>query len=471
LTGAMASRAGNQEVRQARRRTQFTPVWFEMAAMLIVVGLIVRQRAIFALAACILTVIPVAWWWNRVSLRRLDYERHFDRRRAFPGEQVKMTVCITNRKLLPLSWLEIRDEVPMALPLVDGALMPTHAPNIGSLQSVLSLKWYERVTREYDLSCGSRGVHHLGRVKLRSGDLFTLFEEYEERRSDDRLIVFPRIWPMTDLALPTKDPFGERKAHHRLIEDPLRTVGVRDHRPEDGIRRIHWKATARQGELQVRVYEPTATLNLVILLNVTTFEHHWQGVLPELFERTISVAGSVATWAIGQKYKVGLVTNGCLARSDQPARVPPGRSSGQLTAILEMLAGVTCFPTASIERVLHRESPRLPWGATLLVVTAIVTDGLAEALVNLRDAGRRLALISLEEDAPPPLEGVVTYHATSSLPAFQQADCASFDATQALRAAGLTLGLAPRRHWPPTFSSVGAQTEQQQPRLHHESMR
>jgi uncharacterized protein (DUF58 family) len=416
-----------------------------MAAMLIAVALVVRQRAIFALAASILTVIPVAWWWNRVSLRRLEYERHLDRRRAFPGEQVKMTIQVTNRKPLPLSWLEISDEIPVALPLVNGTLIPTHAPRIGSLENVLSLRWYERVTRVYELSCTARGVHDLGRVQLRSGDLFTLFEQCEARESDDRLIVFPQIWPMVDLALPTKDPFGEQKTYRRLIEDPLRTIGVRDHRPEDGMRRIHWKATAHKGDLQVRVYEPTATLNLVILLNVTTFEHHWQGVLPELFERTISVAGSVATWAIGQRYKVGLVANGCLARSDQPARVPPGRSPEQLTAILEMLAGITCFPTASVERVLRRESPRLPWGATLVVVTAIVTDRLAEALVSLRDAGRRLALISLEEDPPPPLQGIVTYHLPSSLPAFQRLSHTSYDATEALQAAGLTVRLSPHR--------------------------
>jgi uncharacterized protein (DUF58 family) len=444
----------NETEEKGRRRTQFTPVWFEMAAMLIVVAFLVRERAIFALAASILTVIPVAWWWNEVSLRQLEYERHLDKTRAFPGENVKMTVRITNRKLLPLSWLEIRDEIPMALPLVNDTLMPTHAPNIGSLHNVLSLRWYERVSRVYELSCTARGVQDLGRVQLRSGDLFTLFEQREERENDDRLIVFPRIWPMVDLTLPTKDPFGERQAYRRLIEDPLRTIGVRDHRPEDGMRRIHWKATAHKGDLQVRVYEPTATLNLVILLNVTTFEHHWQGVLPELLERSISVAGSVATWAIGQKYKVGLVTNGCLARSDQPARVPPGRSPEQLTAILEMLAGVTCFPTASIERMLRRESPRLPWGATLAVVTAIVTDRLAEALVNLRDAGRRLALISLEEDPPPPLHGITTYHLPPSLPAFQPLSHTTYDATEALQAAGLAIRLAPHRQ--PTMEPVHA---------------
>ncbi|MEA3377041.1 MAG: DUF58 domain-containing protein [Chloroflexota bacterium] len=433
------------EERRERRRSQFTPVWFEMAALLIVIGLIVRERAIFALAAGILTVIPVAWLWREVSLQRVEYERSLDKRRAFPGERVEMTVRITNRKLVPLSWLEVSDEIPMTLPLVDGALMPTHIPDIGSLENALSLRWYERVTRAYELTCKARGVHNLGRVRLRSGDPFTLFEECEERDSHDRLVVFPQIWPMENLGLPSKDPFGEQKAHRRLIEDPLRTVGVRDHRPEDGMRRIHWKATAHKGELQVRVYEPTTTLDLVVLLNVTTFEHHWQGVLPDIFERTISVAGSVATWAIGQKYKVGLVANGCLMRSDQPPRVPPGRSPDQLAAILEMLAGVTPFATASIERVLRRESPRLPWGATLVVVTAIVTDPLAETLINLRKAGRRLALVSLEEDPPPFLEGVVTYHLPPSTRIFQRFDRHPYDPTEALDAAGLTLHLLPHR--------------------------
>jgi hypothetical protein len=110
-----------------------------------------------------------------------------------------------------------------------------------------------------------------------------------------------------------------------------------------------------------------------------------------------------------------------------------------------MLAGVTCFAIAPIERVLRRESPRLPWGATLVVITAIVTDRLAEALVNLRDAGRRLALISLEEDPPPPLQGIVTYHLPPSLPEFQRLRHTSYDAAEALEAAGLTLRLAPHR--------------------------
>jgi uncharacterized protein (DUF58 family) len=433
----MKSKHRTKEEENGNRRTQFSPAWFEMAALLIIAGLILRQPALFALAACLLTVIPIAWLWRSISLHNVEYERHFDKLRAFPGETVEMTVRITNRKILPLSWLEISDEIPMALPLQKGALVPTHNPQTGTLENVLSLQWYERVSRRYELTCTARGIYLLGPSHLKSGDLFSLFETEETERAADRLVVFPRIWPMDDLGLPVKEPFGERKAHFRLFEDPLRTVGVREHHPEDGMRRIHWKATAHRGQLQVRVYEPTAALNLVILLNVNTFEHHWQGVLPELFERTINVAASITTWAIGQKYKVGLMANGCMAHSDQPLRVPPGRSPGQLTAILEMLSGLTSFASISIEGLMRQESAHLPWGATLVVVTAIVTEGLRNALLRLQNAGRRLALISLADDPPPRLEGIPTYHLPESTPTFRRFGRGGHEAALALQAAGL----------------------------------
>ena len=420
------------------RRSQFSHAWIEMAALLIVVGLLVHQRALFALAACLLVVIPVSWWWNRMSLRRVEYERYFDKQCTFPGETVEMTARVTNRKLLPLSWLEISDQIPTALPLAHGMLLPTHAPQVGKLPLVLSLRWYERANRRYELNCTARGIYKLGPAALKSGDIFTLFETQANHKRRDRLVVYPRIWPMEELGLPSKEPFGERKAHRRLIKDPLCTIGIRDHHPQDSLRHIHWKATAHRGKLQVRVFEPTTTLTLVILLNVATFAHSWQGVLPELFEHTISTAGSIATWAVGQKYKVGLIANGSLPLSDQPIRVLPGRSPGQLAAVLESLAAVTSFATASIHELLRRESPRLPWGATLVVVTAIVTDELSTIMLQLRDAGRRVALVSLASEAPPPLDGIAAYHLPASTRAFQGQ---SYSAMAALRAAGL----GPRR--------------------------
>ncbi len=188
------------------------------------------------------------------------------------------------------------------------------------------------------------------------------------------MIVYPQVLPLDVLGFPPKEPFGETKANWRIFEDPSRAVGIRDYQPEDGFRHVHWKATARRQDLQVKVYEPTTSHNLVVFLNVATLAKHWHGVLPKLLEQAISVAASIASYGVEQRYLVGLVANGSIPHSDQAIKVLPSRRPDQLARVLEALAAVTNFATVSIESLLLTESARLPWGATLVVVTGVITD-------------------------------------------------------------------------------------------------
>jgi uncharacterized protein (DUF58 family) len=219
------------------------------------------------------------------------------------------------------------------------------------------------------------------------------------------------------LGFPLKEPLGEVKATWRIFEDPSRAVGVRDHQPQDSFRHVHWKATARRQDLQVKVYEPTTSHNLVIFVNVATFVRHWHGVDPILLEQVISVAASIASHGVDERFLLGVIANGSIPHSDQPIKVLPSRRPDQLARVLEALAAVTSFATASIETLLLTESARLPWGATLVVVTGIVTESLLAAMLRLHDVGRRLVLVSLEERPSRPYAlppGVLVYHLPAS---------------------------------------------------------
>jgi uncharacterized protein (DUF58 family) len=136
-----------------------------------------------------------------------------------------------------------------------------------------------------------------------------------------------------------------------------------------------------------------------------------------LLERAIAVAASIASHGVEERYIVGLVANGSIPHSDQPIKVLPSRRPDQLPRVLEALAAATSFATSSIESLLLTESARLPWGATLVVVTGIVTEELLATLLRLHQVGRRLVLVSLAEQAPdmaflPP--GILTYHLPAS---------------------------------------------------------
>ncbi|MGE5263051.1 MAG: DUF58 domain-containing protein, partial [Acidobacteriota bacterium] len=257
--------------------------------------------------------------------------------------------------------------------------------------------------------CQHRGYFILGPARMKSGDLFGLFERERVSPRTDRLIVYPRVLPMEDWGLPPKDPLGDIKARVQFLNDPTRPRGVREYRPDDAPKHIHWRATARTGELQVKIYDPTITYQWVLFVNVATFAQAWQGVNPELLERVISLAASIANFGAEHKYAVGMIANGTWPESDQRLKILPSRDPDHLRHILEALAAVTSFVTTPIEVLLRTESPKLPWGATLVMTTGVVTNELVAQMLQLRRVGRKLALLSLDEVWTPPeeLEGIV----------------------------------------------------------------
>jgi len=184
---------------------------------------------------------------QRVGVVGLGERRVLGQQRAVFGEEVARTPEIVNDKTLPLAWLEIEDTVPGgALTLEPAHVSPSHIPNRRLLTMLLSVRWYERVRRHYTVTCAARGVHAFGPATLRTGDVFGLTTKEMEVPQEDYLLVYPKIVPFERLSLPASNPFGDVTLRRQwLFEDPLRTVGIRDYRPGDSPRRMHWKATAR----------------------------------------------------------------------------------------------------------------------------------------------------------------------------------------------------------------------------------
>jgi hypothetical protein len=91
-------------------------------------------------------------------------------------------------------------------------------------------------------------------------------------------------------------------------------------------------------------------------------------------------------------------------------KILPSRDPNHLRHILEALAAITSFITTPIETLLRQESANLSWGATLVMITSIVSEEILAEMLRLRRVGRRLALISLDETWTPnesELEGIM----------------------------------------------------------------
>src|SRR5262249_22259698 len=98
--------------------------------------------------------------------------------------------------------------------------------------------------------------------------------------------------------------------------------------------------------------------------------------------------------------QVGLVTNGIDNLTHERPRSALGRGPRPLTRSLEILARLGPYAVAAAETGFLRESGRVPWGATMIIVTPRVGAGLAHAAIALRRAHHRVMVISVSPIAP-----------------------------------------------------------------------
>ena len=288
----------------------FRDAWLVIGALLVLLGFGTGEPVMAAVGFVVLIVGGVSRFWSKRLFDRTALTRSLSQRRAFADEKIGLHVELANRKVIPLPWytwsLALADHIT-----VDGeSLGGTVVPGLSWLARKGSMGWYERREWDFELSSPERGFHQVGPATLRSSDLFGVFPRVQEDASQLHITIYPRVAPLSDLGLPADRPFGERKGGSRIFEDPLRIAGLREYRPGDPMRRIDWKATARSGDLTSRVYDPSATQQLYIALNIDTLEHAWEGYLKDELERAVSIAASVAVWAAGARYAVGILANG-----------------------------------------------------------------------------------------------------------------------------------------------------------------
>jgi uncharacterized protein (DUF58 family) len=385
--------------------------WYVLAVVLLIISVLTHQPLAFlaALFALVVGIVPEIWY--RRALRHLAIRQQVNQPRAFFGETITLSLSVENQKLLPLPWVEVEDEIPAALPLLTGRASASYKPGRMILMNTLSLWSFQRVTRRYRIRCTARGVHTFGPALVRSGDPFGWLVREDTVPVSEQVMVYPLIAPIEAFGLPSRHPFGEQATPRRLLEDPLRFAGVREYVLGDDPRRIHWKATARAGELRSKIYEPSSQYRLLILLDINSYPVAWLGLDPEIQELTISAAASLACWALDEGYSVGLLANSLMAplKSEQflspdellkqssasaPAfllrvRVPLDRGSQQRERLLSALSRLIPYFGSPMETLIEGERANLPVGTTVVLVgaAAALSEATVESLIDLRSHG------------------------------------------------------------------------------------
>jgi uncharacterized protein (DUF58 family) len=400
--------------------------WYLLAAGLLTLSAFTREPLVLLCALLTLVIGLVPEIWYRRGFHRLTIRQQAHPPALIFGAEGVLTISVENYKLLPLPWLEIETELPASLTPLNARSAPSHKDERALLRSTFALWPFQRVTRRYRFRCAQRGLHTLGPLQLRSSDPFGWLLREEQRDITASLLVYPPVVPLAAFGLASRAPFGLQTTPRRLLEDPLRFAGVRPYQPGDDPRMLHWKASARSGQLSTKVFDPSYEPRLLLVLNVTTFREAWMGIDSDLQELLISLTASLAVWGLEAGYQVGLLANSLLAPWPEETQVadgersllrgpgatyyaraslPFGRGAEQRTALLTTLARLLPYLGSPLDPLLEAEMPQLLPGTTLLLLSAadMLQESTLEILLAVQRHGHAVHLVLVGGDIAPAL--------------------------------------------------------------------
>jgi uncharacterized protein (DUF58 family) len=326
------------------------------------------SKTLYPVGLGLLIALALGWLWTRLGNRPLELRRSLPSGERLAGDDVYVRVeLVGKRPLLPGRWL-LRERI--------GKLGEREAPIVSRGRS------------GYVLEALPRGRYVFGHAEAVIEDPLGLQRVEQRLQAPGALLVYPRLVDIDRL-------FSESGAHARdgrrlLLRRPsgFDLHSVREYEQGESLRKVHWRTTAKRGQLMVKELEDAPRDEVAVVLDADP-----AAVVGESFEMQVRAAGSILRAHARRGRRAVLVVNS--GRGDQQ-RVHSG--DGDWKAAVDLLAAVEPEPGPPLAALLADEVSAAGRAFELAIVTASLPPRLAERLVE-RALGRRSVSLVLVDAA------------------------------------------------------------------------
>jgi len=285
--------------------------------ILLVVAFGTGNRIMLLTALLLAAMLIIATIVVRVRRLKIGAQRTFRPATVEVGGTAEVTLLVSNlasRRSPAAFW---RDTLPWAPGYtVDSVLAPLDGKR--ARQTSKSI-----VKLEYEVHPNRRGLFEIGPLSIESGDPFGLVVGSVDLRETHTLVVTPRVYDLPGAGLMLDAGSGSSTVTQRSSNGSEDDLMTREYRRGDALRRVHWRASARHGELMVRQEEPRSRpeTRIIIDTRVDGYDSGFpfglsaddQGAESATFEWIVSFVASVGEHLHNAGYVVTVLER--LARS------------------------------------------------------------------------------------------------------------------------------------------------------------
>ena len=255
-------------------------VFVVVGVLVVVASMVAGQRDVMRIGLLLLALPVIAAVLVARARLRLSCERSVEPPRVALGSPMRGRITLGQEGRLPAGILLLEDTVPAEL---------GNRPRF--VVDKADLSWRREI--EYPMLGRVRGRFHTGPLMVRTTDPFGLVQLDRHFQATTEVMITPVVEILPAMRSAGGAGSAGEARPHRVGVTGQDDVLVREYQQGDDRRRIHWRSTARRGDLMVRreeqAWDPTAS----VLLDARVSSHAGRGMHSSL-EWAVSAAASVA---------------------------------------------------------------------------------------------------------------------------------------------------------------------------------
>lgn len=345
----------------------------------------------------VLVALCVLWFLMvKKGIHNLSCHRSFSKETFFEGESGELIETVRNDGPYIIPWLRVEGYISPSLRL--GRQANLHLSSETFYRSWFTLMPYQQIRRRHYVEFLRRGVYDLGNASICAGDVLGLTRFWKDQQLSTPVMVYPRILEMEQLPYPLSQTMGQLLTNNRLMEDPFLIRGIRQYQPGDLVRDIHWQATARTQDLQVRVHERAVCSRLLVVLNAQGSDEQWDCYVREkdmdIVENGIRLAASLCIHGLRSGLAVGFATNLPREKQGESTLLPPMEGVALEDVLLESFARLQMHCSELFLPML--ENLEQFTDTDIVVLSPYDSDGIQDKLQQLRLRGNQVTFYPME---------------------------------------------------------------------------
>lgn len=272
--------------------------------------------------------------YQKVWHKNLRVRLSFQEEGIWEGQESTLSEIIENQKKLPLTMLKVKFQTDRHLLFAD--TKGSRTTDKFYRNDIFQIGALEKVTRVLRFTAGRRGYYTIAEADLVASDLF-LTAQYTTTADigHSSLYVYPKPFSHPEFRQSLKQLSGQVLTKRHLQEDPFEYRGIREYQPQDDLKSINWKATARTGEFKVNQKNYTAEKSVRIFINLED-----TGILKkeDCVEASLQIATALLLLFLEQGMQVAVYCNGVDVLHNEPCILEAGGGIRQREAVLRAFA-------------------------------------------------------------------------------------------------------------------------------------